>query len=67
MWKQLRTLARQLGSDPAGGVLLFDDVVTTGSTLIEAHRALAQADIPVARAATIATSAKTAAGASKLR
>lgn len=35
-------------------VILFDDVVTTGSTLMEAHRALSQAAIPVHCAVTIA-------------
>ncbi|MBM7786208.1 ComF family protein [Tenggerimyces flavus] len=41
-----------------GNVIVVDDVVTTGSTLVEAHRALLRAGIPVHAAAVIAATTR---------
>jgi predicted amidophosphoribosyltransferase len=47
-------VARPSGHAPAGTLVLVDDVVTTGSTLREAQRALEAADLLVTGAATVA-------------
>jgi len=49
-----RELARAVESSGPALVLLCDDVVTTGATLAEAHRALTAVGVPATAAATLA-------------
>ena len=50
----MRAAPRRVGHAPARGVVVVDDVLTTGATAREAQRVLEEADVPVLGVATVA-------------